>query len=767
MPSSGNNSGPVQTNGLDSPLLDVALIDGKRRKERDLRDFVSLFRKRIWLVLTIVVLATSATALYCLSQPSIYEASATLRLDAKEFVYMEDSRGTVLRAYNNYDYQNTQVRLLSNPQLVRQVILALDLEHNPAFVRSLEPADALSLLRKALRRRPAPAPPSTVERSTTAPAETNVNELSANRVRQLEPYVGKLIAGLTVQPQERTNLVTVSMTHTDPELASEIVDTLTKTFVSNSDNYESRGSQQASETLALQIADLQTKIKKAEDARLDYLKSHHLPFEKGDGRNLTADRLGKLSSQLLDAENDRKNLEASYEAAKSATDLSGIPQLRESEEIQAMQKSIHELEQKRAALIAIYTPEWPAVKQVDAQIRQLRADILRSEQQALNSLKAKFDAAVDRESKLRQAYYREQGAADKQTEDAVALSNLDQQIETDRRVYNMLFQRQTEMQINALDKSNHVGIVTPPIAPTEPIGPPRLNRIAIVFIVSLVVGLGLALLLDQFDNKLNSVESVAHYTSLPTLALIPRGSKGNRLALRQKLIPVFAKKQPQNALALTNDVRSPAAEAYRHLRASLLSAAAGKSPRTILVTSGSPLEGKTTTAINTAMAFAQSGSRVLLVDCDLRRPQIHNHFNVSNSEGLTNYLSGERDLDSLVLTHHECPNLKLITAGPTSANPADFLGSAEMRVLLEALGQRFDQIIIDSSPASSFADASIISTLVDGVILVVHCERSSRRVVKRVKERLQAIGADIYGVVLNHVDLASDEYYSGYYTTYE
>src|SRR5262249_6742147 len=156
---------------------------------------------------------------------------------------------------------------------------------------------------------------------------------------------------------------------------------------------------------------------------------------------------------------------------------------------------------------------------------------------------------------------------------------------------------------------------------------------------------------------------------------------------------------PQNALAFTNDVRSPAAEAYRHLRASLLAAAAGKSPRTILVTSGSPLEGKTTTAINTAIAFAQTGSRVLLVDCDLRRPQIHNHFNVSNSEGLTNYLSGERDIESLMLTHHGCPNLKLITAGPTSANPADFLGSAEMRVLLEALGQRFDQIIIDSSPA--------------------------------------------------------------------
>jgi capsular exopolysaccharide synthesis family protein len=273
--------------------------------------------------------------------------------------------------------------------------------------------------------------------------------------------------------------------------------------------------------------------------------------------------------------------------------------------------------------------------------------------------------------------------------------------------------------------------------------------------------------MKQFDSTLASAEDVMSYTGLPALALIPAGNVNGRRWLSQKILLRLRRRQRESALALTSDLRSPAAEAYRHLRASLLYGVPGSSPRKILVTSGSPYEGKTTTAINTAVTLAQNGAQVLLIDCDLRRPQVHNHFELPNSEGLTTYLSGQRDIDSLIQSSELCPNLKLLTAGPTTANPAEFLGSTEMRKLLRSLDERYDHVVIDSSPASAFADASIISTEVDAVILVVHSELSSRSVVRRVKERLQAVGASISGVVLNHVDLASDKYYSGYYTDYQ
>jgi capsular exopolysaccharide synthesis family protein len=291
-----------------------------------------------------------------------------------------------------------------------------------------------------------------------------------------------------------------------------------------------------------------------------------------------------------------------------------------------------------------------------------------------------------------------------------------------------------------------------------------LSKVAIAFVVSLFAGLGLAILLHQLDNTLKSVDDISNYTYLPTLALIPAVG-GKRLSLRGRN-PFKNKESEGTALALTRDVRSPSAEAYRHLRTSLLFTSTGHAPKTILVTSGRPFEGKTTTAVNTAITFAQSGADVLLLDCDLRRPRVHFHFDFTNQKGLTSYLSGQNEIDSLWHAPADYPTLKVLTAGPMPANPADFLGSNEMRRLLEDLRGRFTYIIIDSPPASSFADAGILSTLVDGVMIVVHSERSSRVVVQRVKQRLQELGANIYGIVLNHVDLQSDEYYSGYYSSY-
>ncbi|PYS74976.1 MAG: hypothetical protein DMF73_02345, partial [Acidobacteria bacterium] len=189
-----------------------------------------------------------------------------------------------------------------------------------------------------------------------------------------------------------------------------------------------------------------------------------------------------------------------------------------------------------------------------------------------------------------------------------------------------------------------------------------------------------------------------------------------------------------------------------------------------LVTSSQPSEGKTTTAINTAFILAQTGAEILLIDCDLRRPRLHVHFNISNARGLTNCLSGEAsEIDSVIQSYAQLPNLKVLPSGPMPPNPAELLGSEEMRKLLIALSKKFTHVIVDSPPAISFTDASILSTFVDGVILVVHGGRSSRAVVRRAKQQLLDIGAHIFGVVLNNVKIEKthDYYYGGYYGYYK
>jgi capsular exopolysaccharide synthesis family protein len=293
-----------------------------------------------------------------------------------------------------------------------------------------------------------------------------------------------------------------------------------------------------------------------------------------------------------------------------------------------------------------------------------------------------------------------------------------------------------------------------------------MRNVMIAFVLSLVAGIGLAFLLDFLDDTVKSIDDIDRYIHLPALAMIPAGGHtGGRLNLKGP--PANAGPSDSTALAMLTDVRSPIAESYRHLRTSLLLSSAGQPPRTILVTSSQPSEGKTTTAINTAFMLAQTGAEVLIIDCDLRRPRLHTQFEVANSKGLTTWLSGERDLDNLLQSYPKTPNLKLLTSGPVPPNPAELIGSEEMRRLLGLLSERFAHIIIDSPPAISFTDASILSTMVDGVMLVVHGGRSSRAVVRRAKQQLLDVGAHIFGVVLNNVKVESqDYYYSGYYSNY-
>jgi capsular exopolysaccharide synthesis family protein len=212
------------------------------------------------------------------------------------------------------------------------------------------------------------------------------------------------------------------------------------------------------------------------------------------------------------------------------------------------------------------------------------------------------------------------------------------------------------------------------------------------------------------------------------------------------------------------------AEAYRHLRTSLLFSSAGKPPQTILVTSTQPSEGKTTTAINTAVTLAQAGVDVVLLDCDLRRPRLHQHFSLSNTTGLTNYLSGERNTENLLKSYPGLPNLKVVTSGPIPPNPAELLSSNEMKNLLQFLKGNFKHVVIDSPPAISFTDAAIMATLVDGVVLVAMAGKSSIHLMRRFKHRLANLGARIYGVVLNGIKPSALEYgYYGYghgYTSY-
>jgi capsular exopolysaccharide synthesis family protein len=693
-------------------------------------------------------------------QPSIYEAETIIRIEPKPKSVLQTKELTI-NSGTDPSFWGTQLKLLENNILARQVVLTLDLQHNPDFFGGQSQGGVFSSLRRVFSR----DKKATVSPEANTPAVVSENQmreqqLTPAQLAQLEPYEDTIIGNESVDPIVGTNLVTIKYRHTNPELAQKIANTLAEVFVNNNLERATIGSNRAEDLLANKIAELQTRIKHDQEVQLNFAREKGLSLTIDPGKDLDAVKLSTLAGQLLTAQNERKEKQAAYEAAVKAPDRYALPDVQGNARIEKLRDRVSQLKEKRDALLEVYTKEWPEVKKIEAQLKPLEAELEKAPLEVLSSMKTAYQAAVTRENMLRQAYDAQHATTSQQTRWQLEMQAMTQELETNKQYLNTLLQRQRELEVTRGDRPNEVSISTPSRLPKDPIGPARMRNIALAFIVSLLAGIGLAFLLDFLDDTVKSPDDVDRYIHLPALALIPSREDLPRVG--------GGTANESTALALTGDVRSPIAESYRHLRTSLLLSSAGQPPKTILVTSSQPSEGKTTTAVNTAFMLAQTGAEVLIIDCDLRRPRLHAHFEVPNSGGLTNLLSGDQNVDQYLQTYPRQPNLKVLTSGPVPPNPAELLGSDEMRRLLAQLSTKFAHIIVDSPPTISFTDASILSTMVDGVVLVVHGGRSSRAVVRRAKQQLIDVGAHIFGIVLNNVklDKQHDYYYVGYYSNY-
>jgi succinoglycan biosynthesis transport protein ExoP len=772
---------PLPPEALDRPLRDLtqtsaAAASSSAQEPAHLREYLAVVLKRKWLILSLVVVVTSLVAIQMYRMPSQYEAQATVQIEQKTKSVLSTGKGGIEIRSSDPTYWNTQLQKLKTQKLARQVILRLDLQNNPNFLgSSYRGLGVISGLRRIVTREKPQAQQQQQEQPQEAGAvpvisdtELNADDVTPEQAVKLEPYEDALRENLIIDPVERTSLVDIHFTHTDPEIAAKVVNTLAEVFRDNDILAATEGSNKAADVLAKEIIELQARVQANEQKRINYKQEHDLPLGSKPNQDLTAVQLTTYSADMQRAEAERKEAEADYKAAvetKDSENVWSIPQVQADKSVDRLRTKISELEEARSALLVTYTEEWPAVKKIDEQLAHLKGELDETPKEIIAGLKTKYEAAQKREASARAAYFGARAKANVASVAETSLADLDQAIETDRQNLNLYMQRLNELKVNGGDnETGNVSMVEEARVPRVPVGPARARNIIIALLLSLGVGVGLAFLLDYLDDTLKSVEDVDRHLHLPTLALIPAPREQRRLLGRG----LSADAGAATALTLIDDARSPVAEAYRHLRTSLLLSSAGQPPRTILVTSSQPSEGKTTTVVNIATMLAQTGAEVLVLDCDLRRPRVHAHFGVTNSRGVTNYLSGDANVSDLVQSSEKLPNLKIITSGPVPPNAAELLGSDEMRKLLYVLSENFTHIVIDSPPAISFTDASILSTMVDGVMLVVHGGRSSRSVVRRAKQQLQDVGAHLFGIVLNNVKLEGTDYYyySGYYSGY-
>ena len=780
---------------------------------RSLQQYFAVVKKRLPIILALTTLATAAVAFYMYRLPSQYEAKTEMVIEPrKPKVQSKDSIN--INFGNDANYYNTQLELLQNADLMKKVVIRLGLYKEPDLFGN-EGRGLLTGLRSVFSTEKGDAASDgslPIVANIPSGGDPQTIQLSTEERERAENYAAMLAARLNVQQKEKTNLVNVGMTTPKPELSARVADMVAEVFIEEDAERETQGARRAYEDLTKSIEDLGKAITEQETDLIAYMRDTGLPLAER-GQDLAASRLQGLSETWMKSLENRRDLEARYNAAVLAGSRgqgANIPDLYENkiyqdtirqnterraklqDDIRALDKELEDLEARRQAANTKWTPEHPAMKEIIATIEEKKGarekkqrettELIDRDQKkierdavtgALTSLKSQLDAAARKEAQAQGAYEKEAASANLQGQAAMELKRRKDALDTNRGLLNTYTQRQKEQELAiASGRPENIKIAANAVAPTVPVGPQRTRNILVALLISFALGIGLAFLLDYLDDSIKTSDDIGRHLGLPTLAMIPHhfGSEKRRLKLAAANGNGNGGSVPASTGLITlEERRSPMAEAYRHLRTSLLFSSAGKPPQSILVTSSQPSEGKTTTAINTAVTLAQADADVVIVDCDLRRPRLHSYFDLENTQGLTNYLSGERNTEHLVKQCRELPRLKVITSGPIPPNPAELLSSNEMKNLLQFLRGRYKHVIIDSPPAISFTDAAILSTLVDGVVIVAMAGKSSIHLMRRFKHRLANIGARIYGVVLNGIKSGSmeyDYYGTGYYEYY-
>jgi capsular exopolysaccharide synthesis family protein len=549
------------------------------------------------------------------------------------------------------------------------------------------------------------------------------------------------------------------------------------TFVVSNLERKTETSNTAGDFLQKRIADLQSEIRQGEEQLINYAKSHQI-LSLDASQNTVVDRLAGLNKQLLDAENERKTAESAYRSALAPGALEAQAEASNNALVPnsgaAVEAKVAELKQKRAQLLLEYTEKYPEVKDLNQQIAMLekQAEQSRAHNQSVvkTNLETRYRQAEQKEQSLRQAFDKQRAETLSQNEAAVNYRIIQQEIETNKTLLDGLLQRSKENDVILAGTPNNIHVVDHAARPQAPVGPKRRQAILLAALFSLILGVALSRYLDYLDDSVHTSDDVENFLRLPALAVIPALGSSTRSRLL-KAMPGSPKSNNGShngsELLLNAPPRSPLAEAYRQLRTSLLLSSAGGAPKILLVTSSQPGEGKTTTVVNTAMILAQTGAKVVVIDADMRRPRLHMLFNMDNKNGLSGLLASEMsDAEMLALVqHHEQSGLYVLPSGRIPPNPAELLGSDQIRRLMTVLGSNFKHIVIDSPPVASFTDGVLLSSVADGVLLVVHGGSASRHIVRRSKQLLTDVGAKIFGVVLNNVAVSRNDYY--YNRTYE
>ena len=525
----------------------------------------------------------------------------------------------------------------------------------------------------------------------------------------------------------------------------------------------------ASEFLQKRVAELQSQIRESEERLINYSRDNQI-ISLDPSQNTVVQRLGELNNKLGAAENDRISAEAAYRAAMQ-NPMSGTAAENADPRTAGLQGQLTALRQQFAQLKTEYTDEWPEVQRVQRQItlleNELQSNRKRAKDTQSSQLEQRYREAAAKERELRIDFNAQRGAVLSQNQAAINYRIIQQEIDTNRTLLADLLQKSKETEIILNGTPNNVLLADRALVPRGPAGPQRTKEVMIAFIMSIFLGVGLAFLLNWLDDTIRVFDDLEAKLGIPIIGMIPGIHQGMIKRLTSPRRQLNGDGGRGTAIVPNNFDQSVVREAFNQVRTSLLLSGNGSGPKTVLVTSGQPSEGKTLTSLNLAKCLSEMGGKVLLIDADLRCPKMHLINGFDNTKGLGDLLTMNGDalsnLDDAIIQDISS-NLDLMTSGQAVPSPATLFSLGKMREIIERLGETYKYIVIDSPPALYFADSVLLASDVDAVLLVGRVNFSSSEILSLAKKKLQDVNANIVGIVLNDIPLSGYQYYdSAYY----
>jgi capsular exopolysaccharide synthesis family protein len=687
-------------------------------REAHLWDYLHVLLRRRRLVLAVFVAVAGLAALRTFLTRPVFEGTAQILIEKSDpnvlsFKGVTEEKG----GWGIDDYYQTQYKLLQSRSLARRVVEKLSLLGDPEYGGPRSEGEIDAILKQP-----------------------------AGQSAEMEGAIDALLGRLSVKPVRNSRLVAVSVAAFRPDLAAQATNAVAGTYIEQSLDRRFQTSSEAGTWLGSQIHEQQDRVKELE-RQLQAIREREGLVNIEERRTLLDQRLKELGTALNERKTERLQKEALWRQMAGAPNPEELPDAMRSGVVQSLRIELANLERQQAQLLERYLDQHPEVVKVRNQIDETRRKIRAEAQRVIRSAENDFRASAAQEASVASALE----AAKQEMQDLAGRGgNYDTQkreLEAAQQVLTSLMAREKETNVAAELKASNIRIVDPATLPKYPVRPRKVRDVGMGLLLGAFLSIGLAFFLEYLDNTLKTPDDIRVHLGAPLLGVVPE-LKGESDADRVVANP---------------KAEGPFVEGYRVIRTALNYSWPEPGPRILVVTSTSPGEGKTLTAVNLAQVLASGEDRVLLIDADLRKPATHVLTRCRRVPGLSDVIVGKVRPSEAIVTEIAGSRLAYLPAGTTVPSPADLLTNRTMRGLLDGLRKFYDWIVVDTPPVGAVAEPLILAPVSDGVVLVAGAEMVPRKAVLHTLERIDETGARILGVVLNRAQVEKHSYYYGHY----